>query len=164
MLFSNLLEKPLAEKAQLKKASIIFFSLLVSIASYTFVYYDNLSAYASHVRYVRDESFAQVLGAKIIDEIDTDAPEEPVVLVGNYEIKEMENGNTIGYSGSLFSYDNTHFRGVLLMNYLGFKFNYATKDELARAEAIAADMPVWPQEGCIKQQDGLIIVRLSQDY
>ena len=153
---------PFEKHPKLKESFVALCTLLVVIVSYAFIYYDNLSAYASHVRYVRDESFARLVAAEVIDEIKEDAPEAPVVLVGNYTIKEMENGNTVGYSASQFNYDNTHFRGVCLMNYLGFKFTYPSRDELAYAEELAAEMPIWPAEGCIQKMDGLIIVKLSE--
>ncbi len=162
ILFKQMFKQSLEDHPRLKTSFMAFLTLLVVIASYTFIYYDNLSAYASHVRYVRDESFARLVATEVLDEIKEDAPEAPVVLVGNYTIKEMENGNTVGYSASQFNYDNTHFRGVCLMNYLGFKFTYPSRDELAYAEELAANMPIWPAEGCIQKMDGLIIVKLSE--
>lgn len=38
-----------------------------------------------------------------------------------------------------------------------------TPEQVLKAREIAKDMPVWPQKGSIKEKDGIVVVKLSED-
>ena len=38
-----------------------------------------------------------------------------------------------------------------------------TPEQVLKAREIAKDMPVWPQKGSIKEKEGIVVVKLSED-
>ena len=145
-----------------KKGVMAILIALTILVNYSYIYNVNLSSYSAHVRYVRDENLARMIGDDIIDLTGDDAPDKPVVLIGKYQIKEMENGLTQGFGGSVFNYDIEYIRGVQLMNYLGYKFKPATYELYEANIARSVDMPLWPKNGSIVAYDDTIVVKLSE--
>ena len=146
---------------KIKKAVMATLIVLTVWVNYSYIYNVNLSSYASHVRYIRDENLARMIGDDIIDETGDDAPGKPIILIGKYPIKEMENGLTQGFGGSQFNYDVEYFRGIYLMNYIGYKFTAPTQAEYDANKSKAEGMTDWPAAGSIVEYDDAIIVKLS---
>ncbi len=144
-----------------KRAVMASVIVLTVWMNYSYIYNVNLSSYASHVRYIRDENLARMIGDDVIELTGNDAPEKPVILIGKYQIKEMESDLSRLSGGSQFNYDVEYFRGIYLMNYIGYKFTAPTQAEYDANKSKAEEMPAWPAAGSVVEYDDAIVVKLS---
>ena len=96
----------------------------------------------------------------------------PVVVVGHKPFQGNDSciqGQVMGYS--LFDWDITvepkpyYSTGRVLgfLHTLGADYLPASASRMEEALTCSENMPVWPQEGCVQVQSGMVIVKLS-DY
>lgn len=87
-------------------------------------------------------------------------PTQPVAFVGvpiAYESVFWEGDSNMGYSYFTLGRERlqTYF------SKFGYDYLWANENEQQMAEKEAETMPMWPQEGAIKEKEGVIIVNLS---
>ena len=161
---SMLLEKIKIKKIDYKKIVFGVLAVLTIFVCYMQMYRTNLYYYGTHVRYQRDEAFAHMLAADIIEEIEDVKPDLPVFVLGEYEIAVANNIDRTAFTGSFFSYDQVPIRVGLFMRYLGYKFEMPDQELFDKAKDYADVMPAWPKDGSIKETEECIIVKLSDKY
>lgn len=123
--------------------------------------------YMEYVQYTEDVRLA----TKISDRIDRlgqgENPQLPVVFIGSRQPylnkSAMQPQELLGYSFYQISFDTKQGSWVMnnFMNTLGYSYLIPSVQDCEKAEKIATDMPVWPNEGAVLEQDGIIIVKLS---
>lgn len=86
----------------------------------------------------------------------------PLVFVGNLprvpNTPVATNGEVINLS--FFMEDQ---RALGFMKTIGYSYKEPTEEECIKARKIAEAMPCWPNSGAVKYEDGVIIVKLSNN-
>lgn len=129
--------------------------------------------YTDQLRYEQDAS----LGRSIIERIEQVCSREeseslPVVIVGRRAFQGNNScvqGEVIGHS--FFDWDidvepipyYSTGRVLGFLHTLGADYLQAPITRMNEAVANSENMPVWPSEGCVQMQNGMVIVKLS-DY
>ncbi len=75
------------------------------LISYSYVYIQNLESYGSHIRYIRDETFTNMLASDIIDESDSTSPDKPIVILGSHPALPSDQVSKSLSKGSLYGFD-----------------------------------------------------------
>lgn len=105
------------------------------------------------------------LANQIADRIESlelgEAPEYPVVLVGNHtnNIPNKVVGEFIGRSW--FEFGGNSLRAIGFMNTLGYNYIEPTQEQISEGYEIAKNMDSWPNKNSVKFEDGLIIVKFN---
>ena len=95
--------------------------------------------------------------------------DKKILFTGRYVPHKAANtlvGETIGKS--FFEYDNhleymgSTYRIVGFYENIGYELWSASLEQAIEGQAIARTMPAYPKEGCVRVQDNLIIVKLSE--
>ena len=126
--------------------------------------------YNDYVRYEKESFVVHTLATKLLDSCDLS---KPVVFtncatVGDgylnthlYEGGDA-NGNSVIYWCSNTALDFCPNLTSELFRLHGYDFiRPATFEQAARANQLAKGMPVWPQEGCIREFDDVIAVNFG---
>lgn len=123
--------------------------------------------YMEYVQYSEDVRLA----IKISDRIERlgygESPKLPVVFVGNRQPhlnkSTMQPMELLGYSFYQVSFNTEHASWVMnnFMDTIGFSYEMPTEKECAIADKYKDELEVWPNEGCIQEKAGVIIVKLS---
>lgn len=125
--------------------------------------------YTQYVQYEEDVQVAEKISARIEQLNLGEIPNEPVVFVGGRVPKKNQScyqGDELELIGRSFfevSFSTVHGSWVMnhFMDTLGYPYLMPKEAESEKAEQIAAGMPIWPNEGSVIEQDGLVIVRLG---
>lgn len=125
--------------------------------------------YTDRMRYEQDAA----LGRELITEIDRAAGGEelPVAVIGTRPFAGNHAcvvGEIIGKS--FFDHDAevepqyywSTRRALGFLHTLGADYPQAGMDRFAEAVQNGANMPVWPQEGSVRVQDGMVLVKLGE--
>lgn len=136
------------------------------------MYQSMLSARLYYTQYVQYEEDRRVAGdiAERIEKLGFgEIPEKPVVFVGarkpqkNPSCLQSEDLELIGRSFFEVSYGVEH--GTWVMHNFcvtqGYPYELPEPEESKAAGMAAQDMPSWPDEGCVAEKDGIIIVNLG---
>lgn len=136
------------------------------------MYQSMLSARLYYTQYVQYEEDRRVAG-RIAERIEQlgfgEIPKQPVAFVGarkpqkNPSCMKNEDLELIGRSFFEVSYGVEHGTWVM-RNFLvtqGYPYALPTPEESDEAGIAAQDMPSWPDEGCVAEKDGIIIVNLG---
>lgn len=127
--------------------------------------------HTAHMTYVQDQEVATLIYNDIEKTgIDTGLDIYPVVFVGK-KSADLPNdallGDVIGHS--FFEWDSSSFAGstnriIGFCATLGYDNMAApTEQQVKKAKKIARDMPVWPGTGSVKQENGIIVIKLSEE-
>jgi hypothetical protein len=151
-----------------KKAALIVACLSLLIA----VYQAEITAqlfYSDQIRYNEDVRFAHDLN-NLITQVQPEHEKFPVVLAGRYQIvsrfrANFIQGDVIGHS--FFEWDfpmhnSPTSRGLAFMKSLGINFDAPDENQIERAIKEAASMPPYPDPGCVKRIQDIIVVRISE--
>lgn len=125
--------------------------------------------YTQYVQYEEDVRVAEKISTQIEQLNLGEIPSEPVVFVGGRAPKKNQScyqGSELELIGRSFfevSYGTVHGSWVMnhFMETLGYPYMMPGEEDCKKAEQIAENMPSWPNEGSIIEQDGIIIVKLG---
>jgi hypothetical protein len=92
----------------------------------------------------------------------------PLALIGKYQPKFEFNylyGDVIGYSSFGWInpkdyYESTE-RGLAFMNSLGLNYEIPGEELMEKARDASKTMPDYPDMGCVKRLDDVIVVKIS---
>lgn len=95
-----------------------------------------------------------------------------IAIIGHREARlnaVCQVGETVGKS--LFStgydvapyYTNSSSVILRLFRCLGMEYYKCTTEQIKEARTVAKDMKVWPEEGSIKEHNGFVVVKISED-
>jgi hypothetical protein len=120
------------------------------------------------MRYNEDVRLAFELN-RLIVQAQPDGKKLPVALVGKYQAASRFHvnfiqGNAIGHS-SFEWFDapvHTIKHGLAFMKSLGIYFDMPDGNQLEQALKEAASMPPYPDPGCVKRMQDIIVVRISE--
>ncbi|MGI6260995.1 MAG: glucosyltransferase domain-containing protein [Acutalibacteraceae bacterium] len=152
---------------RLVRPTIVICALLIGVQQVTRM---QRLFYTDDIRYNQDRDFAVEL-VQTIDSCCGERTEElPVVFVGKKDVPLNDaciESDVFGHS--MFSWDysaaeparnNSRALGFI-ENAFGIEYKIATAEQRKQAEKIAKEMPCYPQDGSIREKDGLIVVKLS---
>jgi hypothetical protein len=155
-------------KTYRKKAATIVCVLALFTAAYQIEITSQLF-YSDHIRYTHDVYTARDLAEKI-KTVQNGINSLPVVFIGNYEAgnvftKNFLQGQVPGHS--FFEWDETGNTGriVAFMRTLGMDFiglDTNENDQILQAVRAAESMPAYPDIGCVKRLDGLIVIKIGE--
>lgn len=103
-------------------------------------------------------------------------PELPVVFIGNYSpgINEaclntsdsvyVVRDLSVGISGWERVNETSNRVARMFHNQLGLDYVLVTGEQVGYAQGISKDMPVYPNDGYVQVRDGMIIVKMSDNY
>lgn len=128
--------------------------------------------YTDACRYVQDVALGQDLIVRI-ETAKAEAGEEaelPIVLLGRKPFEGNNacvEGEVIGRS--FFDYDVeveprywwSSRRMLGFLHILGKNYDLVSKEQMEAATRISTYMPQWPAQGCVRMEDGMIVVKLS---
>ncbi len=98
--------------------------------------------------------------------------DKKVAIIGHKEARlnaVCQVGETVGKSIFSTGYDvspyYTNSSSVILRLFrcLGMQYYKCTSEQIKEARIIAKDMTVWPKEGSIKEYNGFVIIKISED-
>jgi len=149
----------------LKRAALLgFFALSMQQASVTARIY-----YTEYAKFQQD----MVLAIKISDRIDQlnlgDPPENPVVFIGArpthitpsmYTEKEIELSGRSLFSMSFYTQHGTYVMRNFMKS-IGYEYAFPSEEQIQKAEEISKTMNSWPDTNSVKNEEGIIVVRLS---
>ncbi|WP_305025431.1 glucosyltransferase domain-containing protein [Paenibacillus lacisoli] len=140
--------------------------IILTLAAFAVFHQSNAVAqlfYGDYNRYQEDVSLARQISSKVNNLNLGEVPQEPVVYVGSHiqaEHHGIKKQEVLGYS--FFEWDGgSQLRIQDFMHALGYSFNVPTEEQKAEGTALAANLPVWPEEGAVAKMHDLIIVHLS---
>lgn len=128
--------------------------------------------YTDACRYAQDVALGQDLIVRI-ETAKAEAGEEaelPIVLLGRKPFEGNNacvEGEVIGRS--FFDYDVeveprywwSSRRMLGFLHILGKDYDLVSKEQMEAATRISTYMPQWPAQGCVRMEDGMIVVKLS---
>lgn len=156
-----------------KKRSLKAMRALVGFAALTLAWTQTGASqrlfYTDDVRQRQDE----VLAAQLSREIDALGLDTPaVVFVGNKKA-ELNGSCVVGESIGLSFFDifygnepyyyHSTVRILDFMQTQGYVYTMPTEEQVKAARQESVGMPVWPQEGSVRESEGVVIVKLSPD-
>jgi hypothetical protein len=124
--------------------------------------------YTDYRRYQKDVYFSGDIDKMIRDSGYTETKNLPLVLIGKYQPKFEFNylyGDVIGYSSFGWInpkdyYESTE-RGLAFMNSLGLNYKMPNKMLMNKAREASKSMSNYPNLGCVKLLDDVIVVKIS---
>lgn len=125
--------------------------------------------YTDACRYEQDEALGRALVQRIQEEFGT-VPYS-LAVIGTKAFQPNNaclEGEVIGKS--FFDYDDevepeyywSTRRIIGLLHTLGYEYHHAPVEAMEDAAIYAEEMPVWPEEGCVRIEDGIVYVKLSE--
>jgi hypothetical protein len=147
---------------KIRRHIVWIITIVFMLVSYNFFYMLNLNFYGNHIRYIRDEAFANMLATDIINELDDVSPDKPIVILGRHPALPSDQISKSLNTGSLFGFDLIPIRSASLMRYLGYDFIVPNYEQSADAEKYFDDMAIWPKDGSIIETDEYIVVKISE--
>jgi hypothetical protein len=151
-------------------------TVIVCVALLTAVHQAEITAqlfYSDNMRYNEDVRLAFELD-KLITRAQPDNKKLPVALIGKYEAASRFRSNFLqGESLGLSMFecdfakskpysDVTHY-GLAFMKTLGIFYDEPNDAQLDKVFKEAALMPAYPDSGCVKRVQDIIVVRISKD-
>lgn len=125
---------------------------------------------AMHLTAVEDEALAREIYAETQKYRDPEHPEEMPVIFSGWKSQTPLRVNSLRWDAmglSFFEIDHGTLsaseRISRFMTAIGLPTADPTEDDFQKGKKIAADMPVWPLEGSVRYQDGVIVVKLSEE-
>lgn len=144
------------------------------VAAFASLYQGNTMTqlfHTAHMTYEQDKNLADSV-YETIEKTGMDAGLDTytVVFVGKRSANLPDDalkGDVIGHS--FFEWDSTAYAGstsriIDFCETLGYDMNLPTVEQAEKAKEIAIEMPVWPASGSVKEEDGVIVIKLSQDF
>jgi hypothetical protein len=154
-------------KTYRKEAAIVVACLSLLMAGYQAQITAQLF-YSDQMRYNEDVRLAYELNERINELQPAGNRKLPVALIGRYSASSrfktnFLEGENMGFSsfGNGFHYQRTR-RALAFMRSLGIDYRDPSSKQLEDALKEAADMPPYPEPGCVKLADGFIVIRLSK--
>lgn len=154
--FVMMLSMNLANKKWIQYLLVIATVFVVLYQSACAVKLNSIAQNAQESDRVRVESVSEEIAALGKGSI----PEEPVAFVGlpvAYESVFWEGDSTMGYS--YFTLGKERLQAYFTL--LGYRYNWCSEEEQAKAEVLAENMPGWPMEGSVIEENGVIIVNFK---
>ncbi len=151
--------------------------LLVAIVSWNFFLVSNINYFNAQQRFEKDYSLILSASNRIFE---TEGFEitDPICVFGfPYESGAYEPFNYIGYAeqdgfGVSGLVDNTVILNSLYgfssfaRTYFGIPFNMVMWDQFhsLKQHPEVQSMPAWPNDGCVKEIDGVFVIKLGHSY
>ncbi|WP_100064934.1 glucosyltransferase domain-containing protein [Miniphocaeibacter massiliensis] len=153
------------------------FIIAIFIVSISWGIFANKCYTAIDIKNKNMYSFTSRIVSKIDDVEDFNYEEDEAIIIGNRvdkvhsPTKKKEYMELDGFTGLFmigdynFFYSSEHY-SEYIRNILGVNLKYpgATKEKYLRGCQEFIDMPSFPEEGCIKKIDGVLVVRVSDYY
>lgn len=113
----------------------------------------------ANLAYQLDMEWGYDIGTEVMNVCPNGYSVKPLVFAGRYwhSSPEIIKIDAAGWSISALASKNM----VYFLRTLGFEFIHSDRMQQAQGETYAEDMPVYPQEGYIREFDDMIVVRLS---
>ncbi len=173
LLFSELMIKKINQQ---KPVTILLVKLIpilaVAITIWNFFLIANINYLNASQRFEKDLALASEISMRLI-ETEGFEMEDSVTMVGSvyadggvYNNQDLIGVDQFGGYGLMGHIGNSNISGnpVGFGNftelYVGLRFNMTYALDSYYVEK-AADMPAWPSDGCIKEVDGVYIIKLS---
>ncbi len=130
--------------------------------------------YTDNIREQSDERLAAQI-SQVIDSLGAELPDgkaPAVVFVGNRPADlnaACQIGESIGLSffdifyGNEPYYYHSTIRILDFMGALGYSYTAPSEEQVLTARRASVSMTSWPEEGSVRFQDGIVIVKLSDD-
>lgn len=126
--------------------------------------------YSDYMKYEAEVRLATKISIRI-DELNLgESQEYPVVFVGSYHPSSTPlelRSDVIG--ASFFEWDSSYIYGgstgriLGFMNSIGINYLNPSLEDAAKAKELSETMDTWPNSGSVKFEDGIIIVKLSNN-
>lgn len=126
--------------------------------------------YSDYMKYEAEVRLATKISNRIAELNLGETPAYPVVFVGSYHPTSTPlelHTDVIG--ASFFEWDSSYALGGStgriqgFMNSIGIMYLSPSIEDAAKAKEIASTMDTWPNTGSVKFEDGVIVVKLSNN-
>ncbi|GHV20569.1 hypothetical protein FACS189494_04610 [Spirochaetia bacterium] len=120
--------------------------------------------YSDYLRYINDIHIAYDLDRMIRDEQD-DTNSLPIAIIPQENTRTTLNFNTNYLRGEISGTPFLQWLSFLRLGFMQtFGINYAVANEAQTAEAriYAENMSAYPDKGCVKRYNGIIVIKLSE--
>ena len=149
-----------------KKKAAYVLCLLALIVSARQMQTGAMLAYSEKMRSDEEVRLAVDLNRRI-QEVQPERENLPVALIGSYDYQVpnliysqmVSEARTFSFNGSR----TIRGIGLLLMDYLGFRYDPPGDRQWATAAVAAASMPSYPAPGCVQRLPDIVVVKLSDD-